>query len=203
MNLKDLNWQDGEDNTAGIQQNVYFAKLEDIATLPKPQVDDSTSSGELEQLVTISSNIVMKANKTFKKLYCTLEEGGLASALQGNMDGKSFKNTLEIFHPGSKAEVLGFAQWAKNSSLIIIVPESDGQARILGHAGYPAKMTGGGADTGKKTTDTKGVRFTFESVRKGPAPVFTGQIQLNIAGGSGAVDANSNSNQDIEFISGS
>lgn len=204
MELQDIDWADGSDNTAGIQQNVYYAKLSDIATLPKPIVDDSTGEGALADLVTISSDITMKSGKVFKKLYCTLEAGGLNGEVQGDLDGKSYKNSLKIFHPGSKLEALGFAQYVKNGNMIFLVPEADGQVRILGHAGYPAKLDTGSSNTGEKSTDRKGNEFVFMSVRKGPAPAFTGKVILTGSGvGSGLVDANSNSYQDIVFIPGS
>lgn len=202
MNIQDLLWADGNDNTAGIQQAVYYAPLDDIATLPEPQVDVSNASGEFEQLVTISDNIIMKSGKVFRKMYVTLKNGSLKCETVGELDGKSYKNTLEFFHPGSKPQVLGFSQWAKNSSLIFLIPEADGQVRILGHKGYPAKLVNAPHDTGTKPEDTKGFKFSFESYRKGPAPVFTGQVQLQ-GSASGAVDANANSNQDIYFIDNS
>ncbi len=204
MDIQDLAHTDGADNTAGMQQEVLMIKLSDIATLPKPDVDDSTSlTGTLDQLVTISGNIIMKANKVAKKIYVTLETGAITCALQGPMDGKSYKNSVTFHHPGSSAQLLGLAQYAKNGDLIILAPEADGQVRVIGHAGFPAKLEAGSLNTGAKSTDDKAGIFTFYSVRKGPAPIFKGQIQLNIAGGSGAVDANSNSNQDVVYIPGS
>lgn len=204
MDLQDINWTDGSDNTGGVQQNIYFARLADIETLPEPIVNDSTASGSFSQLVTINANIVMKAGKTFFKMYCTLETAGIKSDTQGELDGKSFKNELEFFHPGSQAEALGFAQWAKNSSLIFLVPELDGTVRLLGNNAYPAKMESSPFDTGKKTSDRKGGTFKFMSVRKGPAPIFSAQVRLTGgAAGSGTVDANGNAYQDIVFISGS
>lgn len=201
VTLRDLSHTDGSDNTAGIQQNVYFAKLEDILTLPKPVLDDSTGSGNLSDLVTISSNIVMKPEKQFYKLYCTLEAGELKNDAQGELDGMSFMNQLEVFLPGSSAEALGFAQWVKNSNLIILVPESDGQVRVLGHEGYPAKLVNMAGTTGKVPADRKGMTYTFKSTRKGPSPIFTGRVSTSGSGfGSGALDVNGDGYQDIYFI---
>lgn len=204
MNLEDIDHEDGSDNTAGIGQDIWVAKLADIATLPTPQLDDSAGTGNFSQLVTISDNIVMKSGKVFNKIRVTLETSALNGDIQGNMDGKSFKNAISGQIPGNKAKALGFLQWAKNSSLIAIIEELDGQVRILGHRAYPAKLTAGSANTGAKTTDDRAVKFTLESVRKGPAPVFTGKVVLTGgAVGSGSFDANNNTYQDIEFVSGS
>ncbi len=199
IDLIDLNWEDGSDNTAGIGQNIYVAKKVDIETLPTPQVDNSIGDGSLAQLVTISDNIVMKPGKGMIKVYCTLEKGSLQHESQGEMDGMSFMNKLKIFMPGSKAEVLGFIQWAKNSSLIILVPEIDGQVRMLGHENYPAKMINAPGGTGEKTADLKGTEINFQSARKGPAPIFTGQVE--VSGVGSGIDAEPQDGfQDIVFI---
>lgn len=204
MNLEDIDQTDGADNTAGIGQDIWVAKLADIETLPVPILDDSAGDGSFTDLVTITDNIVMKAGKVFNKIRVTLETSALNGDIQGNMDGKSFKNAISGQLPGNKAQALGFLQWAKNSSLIAIIEELDGQVRLLGHRAYPAKLTAGGASTGAKTTDDRAVKFTLESVRKGPAPVFAGKVVLTgSAAGSGSVDLNQNTYQDIEFISGS
>lgn len=200
IDFVDLDHEDGSDNTAGIQQYIYAAPFAWIQTLPKPIVDDSTGSGEFADLVTITDNIVMKAGRAFKKIYVTLEAGELKSELQGEMDGKSFLNSVEFFMPGSKAEVEGFRQWAKNSSLIFLVPEVDGQVRMLGHAGYPAKLVTNPGTTGKETSSRKGSTFTFQSARKGPAPIFKGKVDLT--GGSPYGSGESSDFQDIEILFG-
>ena len=201
--LTDLSHDDAEDNTAGLAQNIYYGKISDVMTFPAPVVDDSAGNGNLADLVTISSNIVMKSGKVMQKIYITLEEAELNGKLQGEIDGKSYMNGITFLHPGSKAAVLGFAQWSKNADLFFIVQEADGQRRILGHPAYPAKASDGDLTTGKKSADRKGNTFTFQSARKGPCPIFTGKIQLTGSGvGSGTVDANADGYQDL-FYSGS
>ena len=198
IDIVDLDWEDGSDNTAGIGQYVYFAKKIDILTLPKPVLDDSTGDGNFEDLVTITDNIVMKPGKAFRKIYVTLEKGALSHDIQGETDGKSNMNRLKFFMPGSEAKVLGFLQWAKNSSLIFLIPEIDGQVRMLGHENYPAKLDTAPGGTGEKSADLKGTEFNFMSARKGPAPIFQGKVNVSSVG-SGE-DADSDGEQDIIFI---
>ncbi len=198
MDIQALLHLDGSDNTSGIGQYIFVAKIEDIAVLPVPVLDDSTGTGTFADLVTITQNIVMLAGKSFHKIYVTLEAGELKSETQGELDGISFLNQLEFFHPGSQAEVLGFAQWAKNSSLVFLVPEVDGAIRLLGHRAYPAKMVSSPFTTGKASADRKGGTFTFKSSRKGPAPIFTGRVDLI---GSGIYDTGGAMDfQDIYFV---
>lgn len=199
MDLISLNHKDGADNTSGIAQKIYVAKLSDIETLPKPVVDDSASdSGTVDQLVTISSDIVMKAGKSFKELYVTLETGKVDDAVQGELDGKSFRSSISFFHPGTSAEQLGFAQYVKNGNFVVLVPELDGNVRVIGHEAYPAKIENIAITTGGATTERKGGTYTAYSVRKGPAPIFTGQVK--VSGVGSGVDADGDGNQDITFL---
>jgi len=195
MDLTDIDHVDGDDNTAGIGMTIKVAKLADIQTLAKPDVDDSTAEGSLEQLVTISGNHVMKAGKSFRDIYVTLETGKLDHESQGEIDGMSFLNKLEFLIPGSKEKSLGFAQWAKNSSLIFLIPEQDGKIRQLGHRLYPAKMISAPGSTGQKSADRKATTFTFQSARKGPAPIFKGSVLLSSPGST--VDQNNDGKQDL------
>jgi len=177
VDTQDLTHKSGSDNTPGIQQTVFYAPIEDIETLPKPDVDDSASdTGTFADLVTITKDIVMKPGKKFKSIYVTLEDGELKHEGQGETDSMSYKNSLEFAHPGTKPEQLGFAQWCKNSNLVFLVPEVDGQVRVLGTRAYPAKLTSAPGSTGKKSTDGRKTTFNFHSSRKGPAPIFKGKV---------------------------
>lgn len=173
-----ITWPAGEDNTPGIQQNVYFADMNDIETLPQPDKDDSNGPGKFEDLVTISKDIKMKEGKTFHQLYCTLEKGQLTDEVQGDLDAKSYMNQITVYHPGTRAKALGFRQWAKNSNLVIIFFEQDGTKRILGHQAYPAKLESDSGGTGQSIDDAKGSEMVFKSARKGPAPIFTGKVTV-------------------------
>ncbi|AMJ65037.1 hypothetical protein [Hymenobacter sp. PAMC 26628] len=185
MDTQNLTHIAGSDNTPGIQQEIFYAPLEDIQTLPLPDKDDSASTtGTFADLVTITSDIVMKPGKQFRSIYVTLEEGELKHEAQGETDSMSYKNHLEFAHPGSKAEVLGFAQWVKNNNIVFLVPEVDGQVRLLGNRAYPAKMATAPGSTGKKSTDGKKTTFGFHSSRKGPAPIFKGKVAISASDGT-------------------
>lgn len=195
MNLANIDFTNGSDNTAGLGQKLWYASIDDIETLPAPVVDDSVATGDLASLVTISDNIIMKPGKRFFSMYATIETGGLTSTPQGEFDGKSFVNALEFTHPGSAPQAEGFKQWSKNSSLIWLVQEQDGAIRILGHRAYPAKFVDGTGTTGVKTADLKANMFKFQSVRKGSAPFFTGKVVTSGIGSQ--YDANNDTFQDL------
>jgi len=176
--LDDIDWAQGQDNTAGIQQTVYFIAKSDVVTFPAlPKLTDATVT-KLEDLATVKGNIVLKEGAKALGFYCTLEKSGGTSESQGEMDGMSFKNGLKLFHPGNKAEADGFARYAKNGSFYILYADLDGETFLLGHPGYPAKMISAPGTTGEKTADAKGRTFSFQSVWSGPAPRFTGKVMV-------------------------
>jgi len=193
VDTQDLVHQSGSDNTPGIQQKIFYTTLENVVTLPKPVIDDSASpTGSFADLVTILDDIVVKV--PLSSIYVTLEEGELKHVGQGETDSMSFKNSLEFAHPGSKAEVLGFAQWVKNNNIIFLVPEVDGQVRLLGNRAYPAKMESAPGSTDKKAAGAKKTTFTFQSSRKGPSPIFKGKVMVQGVGGAPATE------QDLELV---
>lgn len=175
-----LDWPDGANNTPGIGQFVYYSPLSNIKTLPQPLVTDptQTASFNLSELVTVSTDIEMVGGKEFMRLYCTLEEGELKSALQGLRDGKSFKLNLEIYFPGSQKEYHGFRTYVKNNAGIFIVPDMDGNKYIFGSKCYPANLTGGDWGTAKKGDERKGGNMIFDFNSSRSVTFFTGEVQL-------------------------
>lgn len=174
LDFEDIEGTAGQDNTAGIQQNVYFINHQDVDTHPTfPKIEDGT---DLASLVTVTDDIVLKLLKKAFKVEVTLETGAGTSDTQGEMDGMSFKNGLTFLIPGNKANADGFARYAKNGSFYLLYFEQDGAPRLLGHPGYPAKLVSAPGTTGQKTGDRKGRTFTFNSVWSGPAPIFTGKV---------------------------
>jgi hypothetical protein len=197
VDLQDVDWPDGADNTAGVAQYIYGAPVSYFDTIPDVIQPDPTGSGSLSDLVTIKDNYVLKSGKDLIKLYVTLETGKLDSETQGEFDGMSFLNKLEFLIPGSTPTALGFARLAKNGSWIWFVPLIDGQKRVVGHRNYPAKLVSAPHTTGQKSADRKAGTYTFQSAWSGPAPIFTGRIKVSGVG-SGA-DADQDGYQEILY----
>lgn len=192
----DMNWPDGSNNTAGLGQFVYYSPLANISVLPKAKVTDPNQSApyDLADLVTVEDDIIMIFGKQFMKIYCTLEEGELKSALQGLRDGKSFKQTLDLFFPGSKAEYHGLRSWIKNNSGIFLVPDMDGTKYLFGSQCYPANLVGGEWTTAKKGDERKGGTMQFDFNHPNSVLFFTGDVILPTSSGGSAGDP-----QDLVF----
>lgn len=180
MDLFDILHESGQDNTAGLMQEFYFAKLEDIDTFPTP-IENPTSPTEK---MTVSEDFVMKQDKGFHKGYMTWGRGGLSWALQGPMDGKSFRHTFEFYKPGADEESLAFLTLAKNENLIFIVKDKDEKFRIVGSEGIPAKMDSSEGGTGQTGEDDKGDTITFVSESAHPPYFYDGSVPVASASGS-------------------
>jgi hypothetical protein len=176
LDFEDIEGSAGQDNTAGIQQNIYLIDHRDVETHPSfPKIEGATT---LAELATVVDDIVLKAARKAFRLQCTLEKGAGTSDTQGEMDGMSFKNALKFQIPGNKANADGFARYAKNGSFYVLYFELDGAPRLLGHPGYPAKLVSAPGTTGEGTGTMKQRTFTFQSVWSGPAPIFEGKVMV-------------------------
>lgn len=180
MDLHDILHESGQDNSGGLQQEFYFAKLSDIATFPTP-IDAPTTPTEK---MTISSDFVMKSGKNFHKGYMTWGRGGVSWTLQGPMDGKSFRHNFEFYKPGADEESLSFLSLAKNENLVFIMKDKDGKFRVVGSEGIPAKMDSSEGGTGQTGEDDKGDTITFVSEGANPPYFYSGTIPVAAASGS-------------------
>jgi ABC-type phosphate/phosphonate transport system substrate-binding protein len=180
LDFEDIEGTAGDDNSSGIQQNIYLIDHRDVVKHPTfPKIDLTSATAQtLAALVTVPDDIELKHGRKAFRLQCTLEKGAGTSDSQGEIDGMSFKNGLKFLIPGNKANADGFARYAKNGSFYLLYFELDGSPRLLGNPGYPAKMVSAPGSTGEKTADLKGRTFTFQSVWSGPAPIFAGKVMI-------------------------
>jgi hypothetical protein len=183
LDFEDIEGTAGDDNSSGIQQNIYLIDHRDVVKHPTfPKIDIKGAVAQtLADLVTVPDDILLANGRKAFRLQCTLEAGAGTSDSQGELDGMSFKNGLKLLIPGNKANADGFARYAKNGSFYLLYFELDGSPRLLGNPGYPAKMVSAPGTTGEKSADRKGRTFTFQSVWSGPAPIFAGKVMIAAA----------------------
>lgn len=172
--FNDLLWPDGTDNIGGTEVNHYYAPINDILTFPSLPAVPATLAEE----VTISDPFVFKTGKKFLKVYSTLDTGKIDDKSVGEFDGKSFEHIFEFLFPGSRAEALALIRKMNNTNMVFIASEANGQKRIIGSLGFPAKMSLSDVTTGSKTADRKGTSIKVESRGVTPAPIYTGVIPL-------------------------
>lgn len=174
MDLADLLHADGADNMGGTLAKIFVAKVSDIVTHPAIIGSPAT----LSDYATAAGTFTMVAGKYFHEVYVTMDKNGLDDKLVGETDGKSFESVAEFVHPGNKAAVLGFAAYAKNTNLVLVIPDANGQQRIVGNAALPAKVDQIDISTGKATADFRNCKFVVKTKGNSPAPVFAGTVPV-------------------------
>ena len=102
-NIPHILWGDGDDNMGGIRTIVYWALHSDFTAHPTPDAPTRPDAINVADLVTISNAPTFKSGKGWKKLYTTEDSSGFTSGQQGEKDGKSFMNSVKLFHPGANA----------------------------------------------------------------------------------------------------
>lgn len=167
---EDILWADGQDNYAGIRSIVRYAYINDIEVFPEVP----TTPTSLEDRVTISDAITFKAGKGWSKIYTTPETAKFDCNNVGERDGVSWENMLEFFHPGSAAQLMGFADAAKNSNLVYLVEELNGTKRLVGSKVIPSE-TKTNFTSAQAIAERKGATVTVRAI--GPiAPIYTGAV---------------------------
>jgi len=170
MNVKDIKWTPGRRNAAGTTR-VLWALLDDIQSIA-PLADPETADIDFEDLIEMTSAIVMKTGKKFQELYCTLETGELKSKLQGPRDGKGRENTMEISFPGNEAAFLGFDAYTDNLPLVFLVLEKNGKWRLLGDLNNPAMKDDSDGTSGKAITDGRATKLVFKASQETAPPIY-------------------------------
>jgi len=158
LELEDLNMQAGCANNMSGVKNVYIAFKTDIANFPKlPNVRE-----HYDDFAVLEGNLTMKSNKRFYHIYSSRDLGELKYVLQGPTGARSFKATLEIYHPGFKSKLLGLVSSTMNSELVILARMNNGDVHLLGDRNRGVEY-GDSAElsSGKAVTDNNGGTLNF------------------------------------------
>ena len=168
MTTQDILWEDGRPNMGGLQTRCWYGFARDVQTWPVVQAWDEASN--FTQLVTLGNQMYMKNGKQCHELYLTMDTGELKASNVGEIDGKSFEPGFELFHPGTRAEMLGFAQWINNSNLFFFVLDTESIVYMVGNQMFPAKVETSEITSGKLTKDRRGWKLMVKS--RGISPMY-------------------------------
>jgi hypothetical protein len=138
-----------ENNMGGTSQFLYYIPYADIATFAAPAAAPAQQS-----LLTTAH--VPKTGKKFLQLYTTIDTSAIEHALNGDVDGISFKPTLTCFYPGVSDAIVDFINKAKNDKFIFLVPLPDGKIIQIGSDRFcayvkPSPKSGKTTDRGRGT----------------------------------------------------
>lgn len=160
MDYADVNRPSGQiNNMGGTKQRFWFAPIDYFDTIASTPAVPTTPA----ELVTIADSHTFLPNKGFHKVYITLDKNGIQNEIQGERDGKSYKQTFKGFTPGSNATLDGLFGMSKNDNFICLIEETDGVVRQVGTADFYASMTGS-FNSGEKSPDLRGYEIMVESV---------------------------------------
>jgi hypothetical protein len=174
VDISDQLIPDGEDNDAGIELEVYVAKMADVVAWPEPNL---TTAANIKDLVTVTADVTFATGKKFHRVGCTLEKGGVVSKGIGPYKAKSTESELTIYYPHSKEEYLGFIRKIQNSDLGFVIPERTGKKRMFGTKTSPAYLLDWEEKTGEKPGDDRGWMVKFKTSGK-MNYYYEGEIQL-------------------------
>jgi hypothetical protein len=112
-----------KNTAAGVGEYMLLAKVSDFEEngIQCPEAP-FTNPGDR---VTITTPHVFKADKAFAKVFLAPDKNKLDGKSIGDIGFNKFDITLEVFMPGSYAELHEFAQETMNTPLIGLVPDSN------------------------------------------------------------------------------
>lgn len=164
------------ENVGGIQETeIYYILRKDLDTLSEPVDFDSAST--VAEMATISAAHVPASGKGFKKITAIPETGEVASAMEGELDARVFKNSFNFSIKGNKDQVLGVQRQLKDKDMIVLVREFNGQLRQIGSKRHGARFEtatgtlGGGARNGRRHN-----AFSIYDYAPYPSPVYSNEI---------------------------
>ena len=157
----------------GYQDTVFIGLFEDAKTFPAlPAITNATTH---EAAVTAVGTLTPKAGAQFMSLQCKVHRLGQ----EGNFSAEdnSASEYVLTFTMQESAEVEGFLLKYKGANLFAAAQQADGQFRIYGMVGYPARITGAVTRHPEDPKDAKGpeVEIKITSLPFPPA-YWTGTI---------------------------
>lgn len=181
-----LQFCQGQKVIPGIRNHVFAIAKRDIVKWPELP-DVSTESVDLAKLGTYTGDFTLVAEKKWLKIDLAMNKGNVECETQGDRPSRTFLNKLTASYPGTSAQATGFCRLAVDDDMVFLVPQRDGQYRVLGNEMFetdvkPALSTGEGIDT------AGGTNIEINVTDICPAPFYTGKIETaegDISGATG------------------
>lgn len=154
-----LKWAAGSENMGGFKNRLLFIPASSVTAAP----DLPTTIAAAEDLVTAEGSFTFSSEGDKPIfIYATDKTVKLDAENQGEVDGQSFVQKGEFFHPGSKADVAAFARKVNNTPGYLILEGPDGTQYMVGTPGLPCTIKPA-FNGGAARSDRKGFLFTFEA----------------------------------------
>lgn len=160
---------EGQPNPPGEKKTLLLAPIswfEAIAPVAGPDALDATR-------YTIATDHTFKTGKGWIKVYTTLDTLHLTAESIGERDSRGHDVKIEFFHPGTKKQIMAFAQLAQNDEFIALAQGLDGAILQVGAEDLGADILSN-YDGGTVSSGRRGTTFTLQSYA--PLYLYEGAI---------------------------
>ena len=149
----------GLENMGGYKNKLLFIPECSVTTVPELPTDIT----QPEDLATATGSFTFKEEGAKPILIeATDKTVKLDGENQGDIDGQSFLQKVEFFHPGQDIKMSAFARYINNTPGYFIVEGLTGKQYMVGSKGLPAHTKPGFTGGGERT-ERKGFQFAFEA----------------------------------------
>ncbi|MDR1370816.1 MAG: hypothetical protein LBJ72_11935 [Dysgonamonadaceae bacterium] len=170
-------WGCGEENMSGFKNRLLFIPECSVKTVPElaPKSEVTTD----DDLIFAKGSFVFIDNSLKPTvIYATPRTAKYGAEGQGEADGKSFKQNVEYFFPGSPKQVHIHNRKIANTPGYYVMEDFDGNQYLIGQPGLPA-ITTPKFDGGQNMTDRRGTTYTIECDAKSTAIFLEAPIDID------------------------
>lgn len=171
--------------TPGVCTGTYLkiALRDDLATIPglPARANDFTDDGTDSNFTTVSGDFVFTdaVNDGFARIKIKPKSGSITATPVGEEGSRSMKNSFTFAVVGSSDAVEAFSARLLNRECYAIVPEADGNDRLMGSVCYPAMVENlESVNPADPESGSKMTTFVLYYYDLGKAPKFTGAAPL-------------------------
>ncbi len=173
--LENIDFCPTDEVAAGVSEvGVFAAAVSDFATIDKPA--DLKTGTTLESVATIAAAHTFNTNRGFHKLYISPDSGMVETAQVGEKGNISFQNSFSGAFQGTGAKTAGWLRKYKNTPMIFVIKEKNGNIKQIGSELSPAYLSEAAGSSGQAPGDAKRTTIKISDTQNYPAPEYTGAI---------------------------
>lgn len=168
----DIDFCLGDKSLPGTRNHGYYVPRRDIVTFPRPA---GASAEKMEDVAVITANIVLAADKQWKRFDLVPNESEPTSEGQGSYGSKTMLNKITLVLPGTGKKATGFISQLNNDDVVFLIPMADGKCRLFGSPLYQAEIAVSQA-FGKAATDANTTTVEVSVTDEFAAPFYEGEF---------------------------
>lgn len=169
---EDIDFCMGDKSLPGTRNHGYYVPRRDIVKFPRPA---GSSAETMEDVAVIKSNIILAADKQWKRIDLVPNESEPTSEGQGSFGSKTMLNKITLVLPGTGKKVSGFISQLNNDDVVFLIPMADGKCRLFGSPLYQAEIAVSQA-FGKTATDANTTTVEVSVTDEFAAPFYEGEF---------------------------